>query len=115
MGHPGFMLASKAAPPACSPTTAPAIAPTAFAPLVKNSASATASPALTLPRTNGKAERFIQTALREWAYVRHYANSEERDLQLSPWLHYYNFTRPHGTLGYAPPISRSPASAGTTS
>lgn len=67
------------------------------------------------PRTNGKAERFIQTALREWAYVRHYPNSEERDQQLSPWLDYYNFTRPHGSLGYAPPISRAPATAGTTS
>src|SRR6202795_2019362 len=66
------------------------------------------------PRTNGKAERFIQTALREWAYVRHYTNSEERDQQLSPWLHYYNFSRPHGSLGYAPPISRSPTN-GTTS
>src|SRR5712692_1203452 len=66
------------------------------------------------PRTNGKAERFIQTALREWAYARHYASSEERDQQLSPWLHHYNFTRPHGSLGYAPPISRTP-SAGTTS
>ena len=66
------------------------------------------------PRTNGKAERFIQTALREWAYVRHYTNSEERDLQLSPWLHYYNFVRPHGSLGYAPPISRA-APKGTTS
>jgi len=66
------------------------------------------------PRTNGKAERFIQTALREWAYVRHYTNSEERDQQLSPWLHYYNFARPHGSLGYAPPISR-PAPKGTTS
>jgi transposase InsO family protein len=42
------------------------------------------------PRTNGKAERFIQTALREWAYVRHYLNSEERDQQLSPWLEHYN-------------------------
>src|SRR6266567_8606420 len=59
------------------------------------------------PRTNRKAERFIQTALREWAYVRHYTNSEERDQQLSPWLHYYNFARPHGSLGYAPPISRA--------
>src|ERR1700675_2576966 len=66
------------------------------------------------PRTNGKAERFIQTALRERPYVRHYANSEERDQQLSPWLHYYNFSRPHGSLGYAPPISRSPTN-GTTS
>lgn len=65
------------------------------------------------PRTNGKAERFIQTALREWAYVRHYANSQERDQYLAPWLQHYNFTRPHGSLGYAPPISRVPA--GTTS
>ncbi len=66
------------------------------------------------PRTNRKAERFIQTALREWAYVRHYTNSEQRDQQLSPWLHYYNFARPHGSLGYAPPISRA-APKGTTS
>jgi transposase InsO family protein len=65
------------------------------------------------PRTNGKAERFIQTALREWAYVRHYLNSEERDRQLSPWLEHYTFHRPHGSLGYAPPISRAPM--GTTS
>jgi len=66
------------------------------------------------PRTNGKAERFIQTALREWAYVRHYLNSEERDQHLSPWLEHYNFHRPHGSLGYAPPISRA-APMGTTS
>jgi transposase InsO family protein len=66
------------------------------------------------PRTNGKAERFIQTALREWAYVRHYLNSEERDHQLSPWLEHYNFHRLHGSLGYAPPISRA-SPVGTTS
>ena len=66
------------------------------------------------PRTNGKAERFIQTALREWAYVRHYLNSEERDQQLSPWLEHYNFHRPHGSLGDPPPISRA-APLGTTS
>src|ERR1700677_1066764 len=65
-------------------------------------------------RTNGRAERFIKTALREWAYVRHYLNSEERDQQLSPWLEHYNFRRPHGSLGYAPPISRA-APVGTTS
>ena len=65
------------------------------------------------PRTNGKAERFIQTALREWAYARHWINSEERDRHLLPWLQHYNFTRPHGSLGYAPPISRAPV--GTTS
>jgi transposase InsO family protein len=66
------------------------------------------------PRTNGKAEPFIQTALREWAYVRHYINSEERDQQLLPWLDHYNFHRPHGSLGYAPPISRA-SPMGTTS
>jgi transposase InsO family protein len=66
------------------------------------------------PRTNGKAERFIQTALREWAYSRHWANSEERDQSLLPWLQHYNFTRPHGSLDYAPPISRA-LSPGTTS
>jgi transposase InsO family protein len=66
------------------------------------------------PRTNGKAERFIQTALREWAYARHWNNSEERDQSLLPWLAHYNFTRPHGSLGYAPPISRI-FFAGTTS
>ncbi len=66
------------------------------------------------PRTNGKAERFIQTALREWAYARHYAHSEERDQQLPPWLLHYNFFRPHASLGYAPPISRA-VPAGTTS
>lgn len=42
------------------------------------------------PRTNGKAERFIQTALREWAYARSYQNSDERRHQLDPWLHNYN-------------------------
>jgi transposase InsO family protein len=66
------------------------------------------------PRTNGKAERFIQTALREWAYSRHWENSQQRDLHLLPWLQHYNFTRPHGSLGYAPPISRAPF-PGTTS
>lgn len=66
------------------------------------------------PCTNGKAERFIQTALREWAYVRHYLNSEERDQHLSPWLEHYNFHRPHASLGYAPPISRA-IPPGTTS
>jgi len=61
------------------------------------------------PRTNGKAERFIQTALREWAYSRHWVDSEQRDLSLQPWLNYYNFSRPHGSLNYAPPISRAPS------
>jgi transposase InsO family protein len=59
------------------------------------------------PRTNGKAERFIQTALREWAYARLYPTSQHRNHQLQPWLHYYNWHRPHGSLNHAPPISRS--------
>ena len=59
------------------------------------------------PRTNGKAERFIQTALREWAYAKHWTNSRERDSHLEPWNHYYNCERPHGSLNYKPPISRS--------
>jgi transposase InsO family protein len=65
------------------------------------------------PQTNGKAERFIQTALREWAYAKHWSNSDERDAHLQPWIHYYNHYRPHGSLSYKPPISRS--DAGTTS
>lgn len=59
------------------------------------------------PRTNGKAERFIQTALREWAYACSYRDSHQRHDQLLPWLHYYNWHRPHGSLNHAPPISRS--------
>jgi len=59
------------------------------------------------PRTNGKAERFIQTALREWAYARSYQNSDQRSHALRPWLHQYNWHRPHASLGLSPPISRS--------
>ena len=58
------------------------------------------------PQTNGKAERFIQTALREWAYARSYDSSEQRAEHLQPWLHEYNWHRPHASLGYQPPISR---------
>jgi transposase InsO family protein len=65
------------------------------------------------PRTNGKAERFIQTALREWAYAKHWIESEQRDQHLQPWTDYYNHQRPHGSLNYKPPISRS--EIGTTS
>ena len=59
------------------------------------------------PRTNGKAERFIQTSLREWAYARIYQNSGERQAELDPWLHQYNWHRPHASLGQSPPVSRS--------
>jgi transposase InsO family protein len=65
------------------------------------------------PRTNGKAERFIQTAMREWAYAKHWQDSDQRDQHLQPWMHHYNFIRPHGSLNYKPPISRT--DSGTTS
>jgi transposase InsO family protein len=58
------------------------------------------------PRTNGKAERFIQTMLREWAYGRLYASSAERGGQLAPWLERYNYRRKHGSLGHRPPATR---------
>lgn len=58
------------------------------------------------PRTNGKAERFIQTSLREWAYARSYESSEQRAAHLPAWLHHYNWHRPHASLCYKPPISR---------
>lgn len=57
------------------------------------------------PKTNGKAERFIQTALREWAYARAYQTSEQRRLELPEWTHRYNWHRPHGALNYKTPIS----------
>ena len=59
------------------------------------------------PRTNGKAQRFIQTALREWAYARTYQNSDQRNQQLDPWLHDYNFHRPHASLTLKTPASRA--------
>ena len=58
------------------------------------------------PRTNGKAERFIQTLLREWAYGRLYRDSAERLAALPEWLRYYNYSRPHGSLGRKPPGTR---------
>ena len=58
------------------------------------------------PKTNGKAERFIQTALREWAYCRPYSSSAQRRRSLDPWLRYYNHRRPHGGIKGATPISR---------
>jgi len=60
------------------------------------------------PRTNGKAERFIQTALREWAYARPYDHSQQRADALLPWLHSYNHHRPHRGIGGRSPISRLP-------
>jgi transposase InsO family protein len=57
------------------------------------------------PRTNGKAERFIQTLLREWAYRRAYPSSRHRTEALPVWLYYYNWERGHGALHGRPPIS----------
>ena len=58
------------------------------------------------PRTNGKAERFIQTSLREWAYARAYLNSKQRARELPFFIHRYNWHRPHASIGAKPPISR---------
>ena len=58
------------------------------------------------PQTNGKAERFIQTLLREWAYGVSYPSSWRRTRALRPWLRYYNGQRPHASLNYQPPASR---------
>lgn len=61
------------------------------------------------PQTNGKAERFIQTLLREWAYFRVYQTSQERDRVLPLYLKHYNEHREHGALGAKPPITRMPS------
>ena len=58
------------------------------------------------PQTNGKAERFIQTLLREWAYARPYASSARRTHALPSWVRFYNGRRPHAALGYQPPCAR---------
>jgi len=58
------------------------------------------------PRTNGKAERFIQTSLREWAYARAYLHSKQRALELPFFMHRYNWHRPHASIGAKPPITR---------
>jgi transposase InsO family protein len=65
------------------------------------------------PRTNGKAERFIQTLMRDWAYIRIYASSRERTAALGPWLERYNFRRPHGSLAKKTPAVRFSELTGT--
>lgn len=59
------------------------------------------------PKTNGKAERFIQSSLREWAYANAYGTSEQRKSELPYWLHHYNWHRPHAGIKRKTPISRS--------
>lgn len=63
------------------------------------------------PQTNGKAERFIQTLIREWAYGRPYPTSARRTRALQPWVRQYNQARPHTALGYRPPCARFPRAA----
>ena len=58
------------------------------------------------PRTNGKAERFIQSSLREWAYAKPFRSSAERSTAMLSWITGYNHSRPHSALGGQPPISR---------
>jgi transposase InsO family protein len=58
------------------------------------------------PKTNGKAERFVQTTLREWAYAQAYPSSDDRTAALPGWLHRYNWHRPHGGIKSQTPISR---------
>jgi len=58
------------------------------------------------PRTNGKAERFIQTSLREWAYARPYASSAQRNQAIGPWTDAYNLTRPHAGIGGISPFQK---------
>ena len=95
----------------CSPITEVAIVLTTFVGLASKWAFDTASPDPP-PATNGKAERFIQTALREWAYAATGPTPSNATRPRSLALH-YNFSRPHGSLRYPPPISRS--DPGTTS
>ncbi len=57
------------------------------------------------PQTNGKAERFIQTLLSEWAYARLYRSNEERHRALPKWLRYYNYSRPHTALKGKSPMA----------
>ena len=62
------------------------------------------------PQTNGKAERFVQSVLREWAYGQIYANSDQRNEALPVWNHFYNWHREHHGIGLKPPMSRLPLS-----
>lgn len=58
------------------------------------------------PQTNGKAEAFVKIVTNEWAYGNTYLSNEKRAEMLDPFLRYYNLDRPHGGIGYQPPISR---------
>lgn len=64
---------------------------------------------LCTPKTNGKVERFVQTSLREWACLRPYESSAQRQVALKPFIDGYNWLRPHSALNHQPPMSRIPA------
>src|SRR3954467_10645408 len=90
---------------------APAIAPRPSAAPAASSASSTSGPSLIRPRQTAKPSassrpRFIQTALREWAYAQAYPTSDHRAAALPIWLHRYNWHRPHSSLKAKAPISR---------
>ena len=61
------------------------------------------------PKTNGKVERFVQTSLREWAYAKPYRSSALREAALQPFIHHYNWHRPHSAICHQPPMTRIPA------
>jgi transposase InsO family protein len=66
------------------------------------------------PQTNGKAERFIQTLIREWAYAKTYRSSTQRAKAIKPFLKYYNYERPHGGIGHETPVARFRTRVSTT-
>ena len=66
------------------------------------------------PQTNGKAERFIQTLIREWAYAKTYRSSNQRTNALKSFLKYYNSDRPHGGIGHVTPVARFRSRVSTT-
>ena len=85
---------------------APASTPALLAAPVASSGSGTFAPGPYTPRTNGKAERFIQSSLREWAYGSLFTSSAHRAEGLPHWIHRYNWHRPHSALHRQPPVSR---------
>jgi transposase InsO family protein len=58
------------------------------------------------PQTNGKIERFHRTLADGWAYARLYESTQQRDMTLPGWLHFYNHHRAHSAIGGQPPVTR---------
>ena len=101
-----FRPSTRSGSSACSPTTAMPIARTPGRELCRRLGIERRRTRPYTPRTNGKAEAFIGTALREWAYRYAYPTSAHRTRALSGWVRWYNRRRPHSSLGNRPPISR---------